>query len=297
MKRALWSFRWKSEKSRALRISWKRFHENESSSAITRLIWRCFKGDARPDTRAWDRSCDCRCNQCARRKSRCSERSRSRPYLAFRSLLLELPLLGLFLGDASLDRCQGLPRERTEQTSFFLWYRVRIFGHCLGCAQLSHLPASGNRDQWGKQRRRWREGRIHDWWISAKVMSRRDNFVAWSDQSSASNFRIVEDPRKRLSSACMNFLPPHRTGWFPSDLCDTCRPSAPLFLCSEQQASKILIIIIITLCTCNDDSYMRAPWESVSTKKKKIHADDRFESARRARPRRSRWPGLTFDRC
>lgn len=41
-------------------------------------------------------------------------------YLAFRSLLLELLLLGMFLGDASLDRCQGLPRERTEQTSFFL---------------------------------------------------------------------------------------------------------------------------------------------------------------------------------
>lgn len=66
--------------------------------------------------------------------------TRPRSYLAFRSLLLELLLLGMFLGDASLDRCQGLPRERTEQTSFFLWYRVRIFGHCLSCTQLSHLP-------------------------------------------------------------------------------------------------------------------------------------------------------------
>lgn len=43
-----------------------------------------------------------------------------RSYLAFRSSLLKLLLPGLFLGDASPNRCQGLPRERTEQTSFFL---------------------------------------------------------------------------------------------------------------------------------------------------------------------------------
>lgn len=86
----------------------------------------------------------------ARRKLQVCDRATSaygsRSYLAFRSSLLKLLLPGLFLGDASPDRCQGFPRERTEQTSFFLWYRVRIFGHCLGCAQLSHLPANAN--QW-----------------------------------------------------------------------------------------------------------------------------------------------------
>lgn len=113
------------------------------------FIWRYLRGVLR--STHYDELCVDVVN--ARRKlykntRSCDERVRSRSYLAFRSSLLKLLLPSLFLGDASLDRCQGLPRERTEQTSFFLWYRVRIFGHCLGCAQLSHLPASAKRDQW-----------------------------------------------------------------------------------------------------------------------------------------------------
>jgi hypothetical protein len=42
------------------------------------------------------------------------------PNLAFRSFLLEFLLLGIFLGDPSLNGCQRFPSERTEQTMFFL---------------------------------------------------------------------------------------------------------------------------------------------------------------------------------
>lgn len=97
-----------------------------SESSPSRIIYLALLKECPTQVCTYDQLCVDVINARARKKLKdiyiyafvC--RTRPRSYLAFGSSLLKLPLPGLFLGDARLDRCQGLPRERTEQTSFFL---------------------------------------------------------------------------------------------------------------------------------------------------------------------------------